>query len=110
MINLEDLRKHLQFDITACVDSFTEFTGDFITESEDMKSMLCQIVLDRTFYAQRDSQNEVAEYINECLESRRQLLCERPEDEKDPEELQLCDRAIATVKFLPPLARGKYNV
>lgn len=42
------------------------------------------------------------EYIWGCVEARRQLLCERPEDERDPEELQTCNMAITLLNMRDP--------
>jgi len=44
MINLSEAREQLQDDVIACVDGFNGFiVGDDV---EDMKNMLCQIVVD----------------------------------------------------------------
>lgn len=42
------------------------------------------------------------EYIWGCVEARRQLLCERPEDERDPEELRTCNMAVALLNMRDP--------
>ena len=42
------------------------------------------------------------EYIWGCVEARRRLLCERPEDERDPEELRTCNMAVALLNMRDP--------